>query len=71
MLDRMDAFDVVLDKAGSQAALAELCGVRPQAVSRWVRKRRIPAAHCKLIEARLGVPAAEQRSDIFGEKVAA
>lgn len=67
----MDAFDAVCERAGSQSALATLCEVTPQAVSKWARSRRIPPEHCKLIEAQLGVPAAEVRPDIFGEKDAA
>lgn len=66
----MDVFDEIVEAAGSQQAIAELCEVSPQAVNKW-RKSRIPAQFCKRIEGKWGVPATRQRPDIFGETVAA
>lgn len=62
---RMDAFDRVCAALGSQNALADLCGVSPQAVSKW-KESGIPARHCRRIEARTGVPAAELCPEVFG-----
>lgn len=41
----------VADAVGGQAALANICGVTPQAVSQWVRGiRPIPVERCAAIE---------------------
>lgn len=61
----MDVFDRILEKLGSQAALAELCDVTPQAVWKW-KEARIPADKCRTIAEATGIAPGEMRPDIFG-----
>ena len=61
-----DILDRVCGKLGSQAALAELCRVSPQAISKW-KASGIPPKQVRTIEAATGIPARELRPDIFGE----
>ena len=55
-----------IERAGSAAALARICDQRPQAVTRWKREDRVPAKHCRAIEAATGVSVHELRPDVFG-----
>ena len=65
ILPCMEVFDQVIEKVGSQTALAELCKVSPQAITKW-RKSGIPPKQCRTIEAATGIPAAELCPDVFG-----
>ena len=60
-----DVLDKVCKKLGSQAALAELCEVSPQAVTKW-KSAGIPPKQVRRIEAATGIPASELRPDVFG-----
>lgn len=55
--------------AGSQTALAELFGVSPQAVQKWVAQGFAPGDRCREIESMLegAVTRYELNPDIFGE----
>lgn len=57
---------------GSQAALAEICGVTAQAITKWVRSGKAPAKHCIPIEIATGgaVTRYELRPDVFGTPTA-
>jgi DNA-binding transcriptional regulator YdaS (Cro superfamily) len=69
----MKALQTAIDRAGSQAALAVLLKVSPQAVNQWVRQRRpVPIHHVFAIEKWSGgsITRAELRPDIFGEQAA-
>lgn len=57
--------ELAVKKVGSQADLAKLLGISPQAVNRW---RRIPVGRAIAIEKHLGIPRHELRPDIW-EKV--
>lgn len=65
----MDVIDEIVAAVGSQTALAKLCSVTPQAVSKW-RRNGIPPKQCRVIEAATGVPSAKQRPDVFGMRAA-
>ena len=45
--------------------LARRLGVSRQAVHLW---RKVPPQHCRAIEQLTGIPAEEQRPDLFGER---
>lgn len=68
----MDAIQRAVELLESQAAIARLCEVSPQAVSQWVsRVRPIPPKHARAIERATqgAVTASELRPDlaeIFG-----
>lgn len=49
-------------RAGSVKALAEVAGVRPQAISQW---RHIPVERVVRISEALGMPRHELRPDIY------
>ncbi|GGD58015.1 YdaS family helix-turn-helix protein [Pseudoxanthomonas indica] len=51
----------------TQAALARVCGQKPQAVTRWL-KTKAPAKHCVAIEEATGgvVTRYDLRPDVFG-----
>ena len=63
--------------AGSQSALAQAasnvdpdCRIKQQHISYWLRKGRLPAEHCSVIEAAVNgaVTKHELRPDIFGQQ---
>ncbi|MCX8016612.1 MAG: helix-turn-helix domain-containing protein [Rhodocyclaceae bacterium] len=58
--------------AGSQTALAQRVGVRPQAVHLWVKKGRVPAARALAVErATAGqVSRHELRPDLYPNEAA-
>lgn len=60
----MNIFDRVVSKIGSQAALAELCEVSPQAVHKW-RDKGFPPKQVRRIEAATGIPASELCPEVF------
>lgn len=47
--------DEVVELAGSQAAVAEKCGVTQQAVQKWVAKGFVPNSRAIELEAEYGV----------------
>ncbi|WP_121120074.1 transcriptional regulator [Croceibacterium ferulae] len=52
-----EALLAVLDAAGSQLALAEICGVRQGTVSKWVNiTKRLPAKYAMQVSKKTGVP---------------
>lgn len=53
----------------TQAELARACGQRPQAVTRWIKTGRVPAAHVLAVEAATAgaVSRHDLRPDVFGE----
>lgn len=54
--------------AGSQTALANVVGVTPQAVQKWVEQGFVPGSRCRLIEDRFQreVTRSELNPDLFG-----
>lgn len=58
--------DRAIELAGSAAALGRLCNQKPQAVTRWRRTGKVPAAHCLAIETATGVSRHDLRPDVFG-----
>lgn len=63
----MDALHKAIDLLGTQASIAELCGLSPQAVSQWVAGvRPIPPRHARTIEKATGgvVTARQLRPDL-------
>lgn len=54
-----------MEAVGGRAALAEKCGVRYQAVEKWVRLDRVPAERVLQIEAATGVSRHELRPDLY------
>lgn len=59
-----------IEKAGSQAKLAELVGCTQAAISNYARGRRLPGELAVEIERATGVPRKELRPDLFGRSVA-
>jgi len=61
----MDQISLVIERAakvaGSQAALAGLCGVSKGAITQWKATGAIPAKHCKTIAAQAGADCRELR----------
>jgi DNA-binding transcriptional regulator YdaS (Cro superfamily) len=69
----MEALQRAIERAGGQAALANVMNVTPQAVSQWVHSRRpIPLSRAIAIEQWSGgaITRAELRPDIFGYQAA-
>lgn len=60
---KRDALARALEVAGSQEALATICGVTQPAVSKWVAKGAIPADYALTVERETGV----SRHDIAPE----
>ena len=51
---------------GSQSALARLCGVSQQSVSKWVLlDKELPAAHVLKVEEATGISRHDLRPDIY------
>lgn len=69
---RLDLMKTPIEKmieiVGSQAELARACGVRHQAVQKWIKKGRVPAERVLAVEkATQGrVTRYELRPDVFG-----
>jgi DNA-binding transcriptional regulator YdaS (Cro superfamily) len=60
------ALHAAIDRAGSQAALARICGVTQTAVWQWVhRMKRMPADYVLKAEQATGVSCHELRPDIY------
>jgi DNA-binding transcriptional regulator YdaS (Cro superfamily) len=66
----MKVFDKVVEKLGSQTALAELCNVTPQAVTKW-RMSGFPPKQVRKIEAATGIAASKLCPEVFGPAPAA
>ncbi len=49
------ALDDAISKAGSQSALARMCGIKPQSVQQWVKKGFVSRKRAKLVSAKTGV----------------
>lgn len=61
----MKAIERAVEKAGGQQALADMCGVKYQAVQKWLRGKRVPAERVLTIESATGVSRHELRPDIY------
>lgn len=61
----MKAIERAVERAGGQQALAEMCGVKYQAVQKWIRSKRVPAERVLTIESATGVSRHELRPDIY------
>ena len=60
----MDALEHAIEKAGGQAALANLLGLKQQNVWNWLRRGNgVPLEHCALVEKTTGVPRWTLRPD--------
>lgn len=61
-----EALTLASKLAGSNAALARICGISPTAVWKWVqRSKRVPAEYVLRIEAATGVSRHDLRPDIY------
>lgn len=60
------ALELALGRAGSQTALAEICGVSQTAVWKWLRQTKRAKAECVLaIEQATGVSRHDLRPDLY------
>ena len=60
------ALQDAVDQAGSQSALARVCGVSQTAVWKWLQSsKRLPAEHCIAVERETGVSKHLLRPDIY------
>ena len=57
-----DPIAKAIEKAGSVKALAELLGIRPQAISQW---KRVPIEHARAISALTNTPLHKLRPDVW------
>jgi DNA-binding transcriptional regulator YdaS (Cro superfamily) len=65
-LDMTEGLDEAILKAGSQAALAGMLGVRQSHISNWKnRNKRVPAERVLEIERVTGVPRHKLRPDLY------
>ncbi|WP_080572834.1 transcriptional regulator [Sphingobium yanoikuyae] len=56
----------IAEALGSQSALARLCGVSQQSVSKWVlRNKLLPAEHVLAVEHATGISRHDLRPDIY------
>jgi DNA-binding transcriptional regulator YdaS (Cro superfamily) len=53
---------LAIEKAGSVKALAEQCGVAPQAISQW---KHVPIDHVRTVETLTGLSKHEIRPDVY------
>jgi DNA-binding transcriptional regulator YdaS (Cro superfamily) len=61
-----EALQSALVAAGTQAALASICGVTQPAVWKWLQSsKRLPAEHCIAVERETGVSKHLLRPDIY------
>lgn len=61
-----EALKTAVERAGSQAELARLCGVTQPAVWKWVQSsKRVPAEFVLAVEAATGVSIHDLRPDIY------
>src|SRR4051812_7852997 len=61
-----EALQAAVTRAGSQSAMARICGVGQPAVWKWLQSgKRLPAEHVLTVEANTGVSRHELRPDIY------
>ncbi len=61
-----EALKAAVTRAGSQSAMARLCGVSQTAVWKWIQSgKRLPAEHCLVVERETGVSKHILRPDIY------
>lgn len=66
------ALKAAIDKLGSQAELARLCGVSATAVWKWVQgEKHLPAEYVLTVEGATGVSRHDLRPDIYPREDAA
>jgi DNA-binding transcriptional regulator YdaS (Cro superfamily) len=64
-LTPFEALEIAVKRAGSQAKMAELCGVSQTAVWKWLQSsKRLPAEHILAVERATGVSRHDLRPDI-------
>lgn len=58
-MTKFEALKAALNKVdNNQSKLARICGVTPQAVSKWVNSlKELPLEYCRKVELATGVPA--------------
>lgn len=61
-----EALQAAVAKAGTQQAMADICGVSQTAVWKWLQSsKRLPAEHVLRVEAATGVSRHDLRPDIY------
>lgn len=61
-----EALRAAVTRAGSQSAMARLCGVSQTAVWKWIQSgKRLPAEHCLVVERKTGISKHVLRPDIY------
>lgn len=61
-----EALQAAVARAGSQSALARVCGVSQAAVWKWIQRgKRLPAELCLVVERETGVSKHSLRPDIY------
>lgn len=65
MIAPMTAIQRAIEKAGGVRQLADICGVRYQAVQQWQERGRPPVERVLTIERALGISREELRPDIY------
>lgn len=61
-----ESLQVAVSRAGSQSALARICGVSQTAVWKWLQSsKRLPAEQVLVVERETGVPRHLLRPDIY------
>jgi|SRR5687768_2093402 DNA-binding transcriptional regulator YdaS (Cro superfamily) len=61
-----EALQAAVAQAGSQSALARVCGVSQTAVWKWIQRgKRLPAELCLVVERETGVSKHLLRPDIY------
>lgn len=61
-----EALQAAVTRAGSQSALARVCGVSQTAVWKWIQSgKRLPAELCLVVERETGVSKHLLRPDIY------
>jgi len=64
-----EALQQAVETAGSQSALARVCGVGQPAVWKWLQVKRLPAEYVLSIETALGISRHDLRPDIYPREV--
>lgn len=65
-LSPLEAFDLAVTRAGSQSALAKICGCTPGNINQLlINKRQLPAEYVLPVEAATGVARWLLRPDIY------
>lgn len=65
-LTPFEALQAAVDKAGTQQAMADICGVSQTAVWKWLQSsKRLPAEYVLRVEAATGVSRHHLRPDIY------